>query len=70
MPEQANASWAVAIQPETMKIQLVEKRLRQAPTPVIGRVEEDRLLLDMRTVVEDEIELLAESLAAALSFET
>ena len=70
MPEQAIASWAVAIQPETMKIQLVEKRLRQAPTPVIGRVEEDRLLLDMRTVVEDEIELLAESLAAALSFET
>lgn len=70
MPEQAIASWAVAIQPETMKIQLVEKRLRQAPTPVIGRVEEDRLLLDMRTVVEDEIDLLAESLAAALSFET
>ena len=53
-----------------MKIQLLEKRLRQAPTPVIGRVEEDRLLLDMRTVVEDEIDLLAESLAAALSFET
>jgi L-seryl-tRNA(Ser) seleniumtransferase len=53
-----------------MKIQLLEESLRQAPTPVIGRVEEDRLLLDMRTVVEDEIELLAESLAAALSVET
>lgn len=70
MPEQSIASWAVAVQPETMKIHLLEERLRHAPMPVVGRVEEDRLLLDMRTVAENEIDLLVESLVAALSAET
>jgi hypothetical protein len=32
-------------------------------------VEDDRLLLDMRTVAEEELDLLAESLAMALSAE-
>ena len=67
MPEQGIASWAVAIKPEVLKIHLLEERLRQAPVPVVGRVEDDRLLLDMRTVAEDELDLLAESLAIALS---
>ena len=69
MPEQDIPSWAVAVEPKLMKIHLLEERLRQAPVPVVGRVEDGRLLLDMRTVAEDEIDLLIDSLAVALSVE-
>lgn len=66
MPEQNVASWAVTVQPAALKVSLLEKRLRQALFPVIGRMEEDRLLLDMRTVADDEIAPLVESLQFAL----
>ncbi len=46
----------------------VEKRLRRAPAgvSVIARVEEDRLILDLRTVLPEQEPALAASLAAAL----
>jgi seryl-tRNA(sec) selenium transferase len=66
MPEQNLASWAVAVEPVAMKISRLESRLRQAPVPVIGRVESDRLLLDLRTIAVDETDALLASLQAAL----
>jgi len=38
-------------------------RLRAADPPVIGRIEADRLLLDPRTLADDELELVARALA-------
>lgn len=67
MPGQNLPSWAVAVRPLTMKLGQFEKHLRRVAVPVIGRVEEDRLLLDMRTVSEDECNLLRNSLRSALA---
>jgi L-seryl-tRNA(Ser) seleniumtransferase len=39
-------------------------QLRQAPTPVIARVEEGRILIDLRTVFPEQEEALANALAA------
>jgi L-seryl-tRNA(Ser) seleniumtransferase len=46
----------------------LEERLRGAPAgiPVIARVEEDRLVLDLRTVFPEQEPLLVKTLAAAL----
>jgi L-seryl-tRNA(Ser) seleniumtransferase len=46
----------------------LEARLRQAPAgiPVIARIEEDRLLLDLRTVFPEQEPVLLQSLVAAL----
>jgi L-seryl-tRNA(Ser) seleniumtransferase len=46
----------------------LEQRLRRGPTtvPVIARVEEDRLIIDLRTVFPEQESLLAEALASAL----
>jgi L-seryl-tRNA(Ser) seleniumtransferase len=66
MPGQDLPSWAVSIRPLAMKLSRLEHSLRQAPVPVIGRVEDDRLLLDVRTVRQDELNLLCESLRSAL----
>ncbi len=45
----------------------IDRRLRTRPTvPVVGRIKQDRLLLDMRTVREEEVELLVEMVEVAL----
>ena len=46
----------------------LETRLRQGPTgiPVIARIEDDRLLLDLRTVFPQQDSTLANAVAAAL----
>jgi len=66
MPEQNLASWAVAVEPIAMKIDQLTRRLRQASIPVVGRVEADRLLFDLRTIATDETDFLLASLQAAL----
>ena len=66
MPEQALASYGVAVTPLVCSINQMEKRLRQREIPVIGRVEKDRLVFDMRTVNEDEVEELAVALNQTL----
>ena len=43
---------------------LLAARLRAADPPVIGRIENDRLLLDPRTLAEDEIDLVASAVAS------
>jgi len=46
----------------------MEQRLRLGPsaTPVIARLEDDRLVIDLRTVFAEQEAALAEALAAAL----
>jgi L-seryl-tRNA(Ser) seleniumtransferase len=67
MPGQSLASWAVAFGFQTIDVVEMERRLRRGQPPVIGRIENNRLLLDMRTVAEDELGLLATSLAQSFS---
>lgn len=70
MPEQGVPSIAVAIKPTSFSAGKLEKLLREQPVPIIGRVEHERLLLDMRTVAEDEIALIVDSLAAVINGST
>ncbi|MGR0480352.1 MAG: L-seryl-tRNA(Sec) selenium transferase [Candidatus Electronema sp. V4] len=62
MPEQHLVSRGVELRPSFMRVSRLEKELRSLAVPVIGRIEDDRLLLDMRTVREDELILIAEGL--------
>jgi L-seryl-tRNA(Ser) seleniumtransferase len=62
MPEHGLPSWAVAFKPESTSISALEQGLRKLSLPVIGRIEDDSFLLDMRTVSDDEVPELADSL--------
>jgi L-seryl-tRNA(Ser) seleniumtransferase len=62
-PEQAIPTYLIAIDCE--KPASAEARLRAAEPPVIARVENDRLLLDLRTVQPDEEDELSAAVAAA-----
>jgi L-seryl-tRNA(Ser) seleniumtransferase len=67
LPEQNLASWAVSLLPRQMKLSQVEQALRFATVPVMGRVEDERLIIDLRTVSEGEEEDLLASIGEALS---
>ncbi len=58
MPEQNLVSCGVALQPVSIKVSYFEKQLRQAEIAVIGRIEEDRFLLDMRTLTDTELNII------------
>ncbi|MCW5204151.1 L-seryl-tRNA(Sec) selenium transferase [Desulfobulbus sp. US2] len=66
LPEQNLPSRAVILQPLFLKINRLEQKLRKLDIPIIGRVENNRLLLDMRTVRSDELHLIAKGLRQAL----
>ena len=69
LPEQALASRGVALRPTGRSVNSLEVALREGALPVIGRIEGDRLLLDMRTVADDEVVPLARALGAAFGVE-
>ena len=61
LPEQALASWAVRLRPAQFAVSVLEERLRRLPLPVVGRIEDDGLLLDMRTVFDRQVPSLADA---------
>ena len=54
--------WAVSVRDGMKSADRTERKLRKADIPVIGRINEDRLLLCVRTIADDEIETVAEAL--------
>jgi L-seryl-tRNA(Ser) seleniumtransferase len=52
-------TWLVAIEKVSIAVEEIERQLRSASSPIIARIAEDRLLLDLRTVEpSDEPEIL------------
>jgi L-seryl-tRNA(Ser) seleniumtransferase len=62
LPDEDLESRAVVLEPLDRTVNELEKGLRTSTLPVIGRIEEDRFLLDIRTVGDDEIPLIANTL--------
>ena len=52
-------SWVCAVSPVIMSVDELAARLRQTDPPVIGRIQKDRLLLDARTVLPEQVEAVA-----------
>lgn len=55
LPGEYMDSFGVAVQGKEIPCQEIERRLRTGALPVIGRVEKDRVWLDVRTIQEEEI---------------
>jgi L-seryl-tRNA(Ser) seleniumtransferase len=56
---------AVAVGADGPEARRLDEALRRGDPPVIGRLADDRLLLDMRTVLPGEVGPLVRALAAA-----
>ena len=69
LPGETISSWAVTIDCRSMSggADAFSKALREGDTPVVGRIEDERLLLDPRTVLPGEEEALLGVVSAALA---
>lgn len=68
LPSAVLPAWLVTVTPRRLPAGEVAARLRQGNPPVLVRIEENRLLADLRTVAEAEIPFLIGALKAALNF--
>lgn len=62
LPAERIKSKSVTIMPKNISTQFLEAKLRAGKNPVVGRISEEKLIIDMRTVLEDEIDILAQKL--------
>ena len=63
-PDQTIPTWLVALEGDVARM---ERRLRAADPPVVARIEDNRIVVDLRTVFEDEEPALVRALLTAAS---
>lgn len=63
-PGQMLSGFAVAVSTRAVGAEALAARLRAAPTPVVARIAEGRVLLDVATVLPEELPLVAEAVKA------
>ena len=66
LPTERIKSKCVTILPKNMSTASLEEKLRFGENPVVGRISEDKLILDMRTVLDDEIDILSQKIISVL----
>jgi L-seryl-tRNA(Ser) seleniumtransferase len=67
LPAQDLPTWTAAVRSSHYSTQSIEGSLRSAKTPIIGRIESDRYLLDVRTLQEGDSILIVEGVKELLT---
>jgi L-seryl-tRNA(Ser) seleniumtransferase len=60
LPEELLDSYAVALYPDKINASRIDREFRSLEIPIVARINEDRVILDMRTVFDDDYEIIAE----------
>ncbi|MGL6107582.1 L-seryl-tRNA(Sec) selenium transferase [Romboutsia sp.] len=66
MPLEIIKSKVIAIKPNNINVSTLERKLREGKHHIIGRIYDDKYILDVRTIFEDEFEIIVEELEKAL----
>lgn len=66
LPTQLMNSYGIKINPKKMSISSFEKSMRLLEPHIVGRVEEDSYFIDVRTIFEDEIDIIANKIKEIL----
>lgn len=67
MPLETIPSKVITITPNKMNVSALEKKLRLSEAHIIARVYDNKYVLDVRTIFEDEFEIIAQQLKYALN---
>jgi L-seryl-tRNA(Ser) seleniumtransferase len=67
LPEVALPTYAVSIKSDEISVNELEERLRKGNPPIIARIKEDSLIIDARTVRDEDLESLVKGVKLALS---
>ena len=62
LPTEKIKSKCISIVPKNISTTSLEEQLRLNENPVVARISDDKLIIDMRCILEDEIEILAEKI--------
>jgi L-seryl-tRNA(Ser) seleniumtransferase len=65
LPDVVIPSYGILIKPHAMSLETLEERLRNLEVPIIGRIEKETLILDMRTILKEEEPLVLSGLDTA-----
>ena len=66
LPGTEVGSWGVVLSSDSVGPSKMHAQLRRARIPVIARIEDDRLVIDLRTILPEDDELLTDLLSSAL----
>jgi len=67
LPLQDLPSKCVGVKVKGMSVNQIEKFMRNHIPPIIGRIEDDAFIMDMRTVATDELPLIQKAFADMLA---
>ena len=67
LPVERLKSKCVSIKPNHMSTASLEEKLRLNENPVVGRISDDKLILDMRTILNEEIDVLSNKIISILN---
>jgi L-seryl-tRNA(Ser) seleniumtransferase len=67
LPLQELPTIVVAVKPLGLSVNGLEEILRKGDPPIISRISKEELILDMRTVFDEEIPVLAAGIEKALT---
>ncbi|HYF82615.1 MAG TPA: L-seryl-tRNA(Sec) selenium transferase [Clostridia bacterium] len=67
MPLHKMPTKTIALKPNGISLVELEEKLRTYKTPIVARINKDRLMLDVRTIMDDEFEVIEGALLWAFS---
>ncbi|WP_300300623.1 L-seryl-tRNA(Sec) selenium transferase [Anaerosolibacter sp.] len=66
MPLVELPTWVIGIYPNDISVNELEKRLREYQTPIITRIQDEQLMLDVRTIKDNEYTLILDALRTVM----
>jgi L-seryl-tRNA(Ser) seleniumtransferase len=66
LPDLVLETYCVSLKHKKLSAEELSKRLRNLDTPLIGRIKENTLLLDVRTILDEELRLIPDIIKKAL----
>jgi len=67
IPLQNLPTWALSIRPQRASVEALETELRNLNTPIIARIVNDRIILDIRTIHDNDFKTIVQGMALALT---
>jgi L-seryl-tRNA(Ser) seleniumtransferase len=67
LPLQELPTMVLAIKPIDFSVNSLEESLRKGEPPIISRISKEELILDMRTIIDEEVSLLAAGIEKTLT---
>jgi len=66
LPQTFIPTKAISVEPIMMSVDDLVQRLRKYETPILSRINKDRLIIDMRTLMDEDIDIIAKALSKIL----